>query len=108
MKTHLVIKILEARAIQKGLIENNVIQHRELEEKNQRNAKPVIKAIEDTGNKNIAAIAKVIEQNKQHFQALPHRTQSLTHNQKYPWLQSLYRNFRHPTKCKSTQLEVTP
>ncbi len=103
MKTQLVRKILEARAVQKGLIENDLIQHEEIQQSHQRKAKPVIEAIKEA-NKNIAAIAEVA--NKSEY--LPYLTQSresLTQVRE-PWVQQLYRQFRHPNKCKSTQFEI--
>ena len=106
MKTQLVRKILEARAVQKGLIENNVIQNEEIQYKAQRKAKPVIEAIEDTGNKNIAAIAEVASKNEQYLPSLAQSRESLTQEQSEPWVQQLYRQFRHPNKCKSTQFEI--
>ncbi len=104
MKTQLVRKILEARAIQKGLIENDVIQHEDYEEKLQRKVKPVIEAIEDSGNKNVSAINQSLPALTQN----PGSNQSLTHESTSdePWIQQLYRQFRHPNKCKSTQFEI--
>ncbi len=106
MKTQLVRKILEARAIQKGLIENEVIQHENQENKIQRKAKPVIEAIEDSGNKNVSAITQslpALTQN-QVSQIRHSLTQESTTDE--PWIQQLYRQFRHPNKCKSTQFEI--
>ena len=111
MKTQLVRKILEARAVQKGLIENDLIQHEEIQQSHQRKAKPVIEAIKEA-NKNIAAIAEVANKSeylpylKQSRESLTQVREPFSEPFSEPWVQQLYRQFRHPNKCKSTQYEI--
>jgi len=97
MTTQLVRKILEARAIQKGLIENEVILYDEKIDKFKEKSKPIIDAIEDFS----PGKSKIFPGEKSKI--FPSEESLIIPD---PWVQRLYRQFRNQAKSKSTQFEI--
>ena len=113
-----IIKILEARAIQKRNIESDKLEREIYDDNLERKSKPVVQAIKTSQtNKpaiqmqgNNLPVTRLREQQMRHpsltqASAAESTATSATPGEE-PWIQKLYRKYRNSTKCKTTQFEI--